>query len=82
MAEENNGILASVPGQAIGAGSQSLPRPGPGQPAELAAVVDAGHRGWVRILYRLKSHRHGKNVTWFWNAYFAEQVEPGGLNEP
>lgn len=77
MTPDNNGILALVPGAAIGAGSRSLPAPGAGRPLELDAVVDAGEPGVVRIRYRLQSHRHGKSQTWFWTAFYAEPAEPG-----
>lgn len=82
MALEDNGILALVGGAAIGGGSQSLPRPGPDQPSEREAVVDAGHRGVVRIKYKLMRHNHRKSVTWYWLAFHAEPVEPGTLTEP
>jgi hypothetical protein len=82
MTPEDNGILALVGGAAIGAGSQSFPRPGPDQPPEREAVVDAGHRGVVRIRYKLMRHAYRKNVTWFWTACHAEPVESDTLNEP
>jgi hypothetical protein len=71
----DNGILAKIPGELIGQGSQSLPPAGFGQPERLHVEIDAGHLGKVRITYELKSSRRGKWTNWFWNACFAEVVE-------
>lgn len=70
---EDNGILAQVRGDVIGATAASLPRAGLDQSTELTAEVDAGQPlGRVRIRYRLQHHRHGKSQTWFWVAVHAE----------
>ena len=70
-----NGVLRLIPGQLIGAGSNSFPKPGPGQPETMDAVVDAlDGRGMVRINYRLKENRHGKSPTRGWMPFFVEAV--------
>lgn len=74
-ADEDNGILAQIRGDVIGAAAARLPRAGSDQPPELTADVDAGPPvGLVRIRYRLQRHRHGKSQTWFWVAVHAEKV--------
>jgi hypothetical protein len=74
--DEPNGILRLIPGQVIGSASNSFPKPGPGQPETMEAVVDGlDGRGMVRIRYQLKENRHGKSSTWAWMPIHAEQVD-------
>ena len=67
----DNGILAKIRGDDIAAGGQLLPAAGPGQPPELAAVVDTPGFGEVRITYRLKRSPRKKSSLWFWTACHA-----------
>lgn len=82
--DDDNGILAQIRGDVIGATAARLPRAGLDQPPELTAEVDAGHPlGLVRIRYRSQQHRHGKSRTWFWVALHAAQVPIStGSNHP
>jgi hypothetical protein len=70
---DSSGILAKVPGAVIGSAAMSLPKPGPGQPAERYAEVYHA-LGRVRITYKLASNTHHKSTNWFWKATFAEVV--------
>lgn len=74
--QDDNGILAEVPGTFNALASQTLP------PAETAteqimwAVVDTGPqwRGLVRIRYRRERMRHGKHGHWAWVSEYAERA--------
>lgn len=70
----DKGILVKIRGDDIAAGGQMLPTAGPGQPPELAAVVDTPGFGKVRITYRLKSSPRKKTGLWFWTAFHAVVV--------
>lgn len=72
---ESNGILAKIPGALISKGSDALPPPSDGQPAEMSAMVDTPELGRVRITYKLSSSRHHKSRNWFWTAKFAEAAQ-------
>lgn len=71
----SSGILAKVSGEVIGRASMTLPKPGPGQPAERCAEVDHD-LGRVRITYKLASTTRHKSTNWYWKATFAEVVAP------
>ena len=77
----DKGILVKIRGDDIAAGGQMLPTAGPGQPPELAAVVDTPGFGKVRITYRLKRSPRRMSSLWFWTACHAVAVpSPDPLN--
>ncbi len=70
-----HGILAQVGGQFIAAGSDSLPKAGPGEDSLQTVVVEVPSLGKVQLTYQLKTHKHGKSRNWFWVAVRADAVE-------
>lgn len=81
--DDDNGILAEIRGDVIGAAAARLPRAGRDQVAELVADADAGPPlGMVRIRYQAKRHRHGKSQSWFWVAVHAEKVSNSTGSNP
>lgn len=72
----NNGILGKVPGALIAEAQQQHGVAGSSSPREVASEIDVPDVGRVRIKIRLMSSRHHRSTNWFWNAYFAEMVEP------
>jgi hypothetical protein len=68
----DNGILARVPGQYVGQGSNGLPDPETATDQELTATVDAGWAGVVTITYRRQLAKHRKHSHWYWRAVRAE----------
>ena len=77
MDDEDNGILASVPGEYISQGSRLLPEAATALQEHLSAVIDADWLGVVRVHYQRQKMRHGKDSHWAWVAYRAER-EPDG----
>lgn len=81
----DNGILGKIRGDDIAAGGQMLPTACPGQPPELAAVVDTPGFGKVRITYRLKRSPRRMSGLWFWTAFHAVAVpssDPLNADDP
>ena len=74
----DNGILAWVPGDCIGAAANQLPRAGQAQPDQRDAdvVVEVPDLGAVRITFRLNAYRHGRSRLWHWTAVRADLVLP------
>lgn len=72
--EENNGILAEVPGQYVAQASLTLPPAAAAEDREYPVEIDAGHAGRVRIFYRKQKAKRGKFSHWFWQARRAEKV--------
>lgn len=75
---EDNGILASVPGESIAAGIDQLPRAGAdqqGQPLQKTVVTGVRDLGAVCITYQLNTYRRGRSRLWHWVAVHA-QVQP------
>lgn len=70
---EDNGILASVPGQSIAAALESLP-PAATTEADQIVEIKADHIGPVRIDVIRRKAKHGKHSHWYWAAYRAEAV--------
>jgi len=73
MDDEDNGILASVPGQYIAQAARSLPEPATSLHERVSAVIDADWAGVVRIRYQRQKMRHGRDSHWAWVAYRAEK---------
>lgn len=71
-----NGVLGYVRGEEVGAASQTLPRPGPGQPEQVAVDIDALQLGRVRLTFRLSSYKRGKIIYWHWVIKRADLLEP------
>ena len=72
--EDDNGILARVPGQFVADGIALLPGPDTAEDHVYEAVVDAGYVGVVRLFARRQYARHGREDHWFWSVYRAEPI--------
>jgi len=67
----DNGILAQVRGEDIGAASKQLPEAQPGQPETMAVEIDAAYVGRVRITFRLSVQKRRKSRYYWWAAVHA-----------
>lgn len=68
---DDNGILATVAGDVIGAAAMSLPAPATATELQASVTTDAGWVGRVTITFVRARHRHGKTVLWSWRAIHA-----------
>ena len=76
MDDEDNGMLAGVPGQYIAQAARSLPEPATSLRERVSAVIDADWAGVVRIHYQRQKMRHGRDSShWAWVAYRAEKPD-------
>lgn len=73
---DSNGILGKVSGALISAAMQQHGAAESSSPREVVSEIDVPDVGRVRIKIRLMSSRHRRSTNYFWNAYFAEMVEP------
>lgn len=74
--DRDNGILAQIRGEILGAAWQTLPTADHTQQPELVVEVDAGPpHGMVRVRYKLMSHKRRRDVHWFWTPWHAERVK-------
>jgi hypothetical protein len=82
--DEDNGILASVPGEHISRASRTLPELANALQDRMNVVIDAGWAGRVRISFLRYRYRSGRSNTWAWTAYRAdrEPAGPQGLLSP
>jgi hypothetical protein len=72
----DNGVLARVRGEEIGAASQTLPRPGPDQPKHMTVDIDTVNAGRVRLTFHLSSYkRPRKQQFWYWLAKRADPLD-------
>ncbi|KAB2896232.1 MAG: hypothetical protein F9K35_14390 [Burkholderiaceae bacterium] len=74
---QDNGMLALVLGDEVGAAKRSLPPAGPDQPARMTVDTESLHLGRVRITFELSSYKRGKVQYWHWVASHAAQILPG-----
>jgi len=70
--EDDNGILARVPGQNIADAIAMLPDPTTAEDRPYEVVIDADYAGTVRLFARRMYNRRGR--YWFWSTYRAEAV--------
>lgn len=70
----DNGILEHVGDQYVAQAILSLPPAVTAEDREYEVVVDAGHAGTVRLLFRKQKAKRGKHSHWFWLARRAERV--------
>lgn len=74
----DNGILASVPGQYVAQGANSLPSAQGAQVDTMEAVVEVPSLGAVRIRYGVFRYRKGRGPTnVVWVAKWAGRGEDG-----
>ncbi len=71
---KDNGVLAMVRGEEVGAASRQLPEPTDAQPEHLSAETDSVHLGRVRITFRRVVYRHHKARLRSWLPVHAEAV--------
>lgn len=71
---DDNGILERVGGQYVAEAIQTLPPAVTAEDRDYEVVIDAGHAGTVRLLFRKQKAKRGKFSHWFWRPYRAEQV--------
>lgn len=73
--EEDNGILARVPGQFVADSIAMLPDPDTAEDRPYEVVIDADYVGTVRLFARRQYTQHGRFGRWFWVVYRAEPAE-------
>lgn len=71
----DNGILAKIPGEHIGAALQTLPDPASAKSETLEVERDVPGIGRVRFTAVLYKSKHGKSVIYFWGASKAVLIE-------
>jgi len=71
---EDNGILASVPGEYIAGAWRGLPPASTAEDRLYEVEIEAGHLGKVRLFLRRHRARHHKHSHWFWVACRAEAI--------
>lgn len=73
--DRDNGILAQIRGEILGAAWKTLPPADHTELPERVVEIDAGPPlGMVRVRYRLARHKRGKDIHWFWVAFHAERL--------
>jgi hypothetical protein len=80
--DDDNGILAAVPGEHISRASHTLPDPATAEQDRMSAVIDAGWAGRVQISFLRYRYRSGRSITWAWTAYRADREPPVRTAEP
>lgn len=70
---EDNGILATIPGQYLGEALKSLPHPDATADDQMVDI-DVEHIGRVRLYIRRQKAVRGKHSHWFWSTWRAEAI--------
>jgi len=73
--DEDNGILAQVPGQFVADGIAMLPDPEAAEDRPYEVVIDADYAGTVRLFARRQYNNRHKRGNWYWVVYRAEPAE-------
>jgi hypothetical protein len=70
--DNDNGILAQIPGEYIARATNTLPPAVADQDAHAVVEMEVPGLGHVRVKFKLLSHCHRHSRHWFWTATHAE----------
>ena len=70
--DEDNGILAQIPGEHVARAGNLLPPAAAGEDSIATVLFEVPDVGYVRMRFKLMSSRRGKSRLWFWTATHAE----------